>query len=82
MNLDWGKGGQGTGTGSKAWSLLYHRVGYRGTFHGSGLWEGLLKKVVSFMNNSMKENVNILHFKTLSENSFYIKLGHILQVYQ
>ena len=42
----------------------------------------LLKKVVSFINNSMKENVNILHFKTLSENSFYIKLGHILQVYQ
>ena len=42
----------------------------------------LTEKVVSFMNNSMKENVNILHFKTLSENSFYIKLGHILQVYQ
>ena len=68
--------------GINAGALPYHGVGYRGTFHGSGLWEGLLKKVVSFMNNSMKENVNILHFKTLSENSFYIKLGHILQVYQ
>ena len=46
---------------------------------GEGGW---LKKVVSFINISMKENVNILHFKTLSENSFYVKLGHILQVYQ
>ena len=61
-----GDGGGGGKKGINAGALTYHGVGYRGTFHGSGLWEGLLKKV----NNSMKENVNILHFKTLPENSF------------